>query len=363
MNSSNWLRHALLGSAGLCLMASGAHADTTFNFSPVADMAAPTTEVTISGNVRGLINTQKTTGQDWETDLSSRLRLYIRGKTETSIGEVGVYSRLQATSGGEVDASSYYGYWKISPETTLTAGHNDTVAAIVYGADWNGTGGVWSGSAVALTDPGVDFASLGFGTGPITATVGVETNTSAKASDDQTLQAGMPAIAGSVNVKQGDFSAQIASRFQGSDGTAEGKNGYMIGGGIGYSAGLASLELGAATGKGMAKDFTTFDLSNVDALGTEFTAVNALLTLRMSDTTRLETFASYGKLNLSGGVETDGNPEKLVGLGSGVFWTPVTQLTLGASASWSKTSYDDNNQTPVNAEKNTTLGVGAWFSF
>jgi hypothetical protein len=83
----------------------------------------------------------------------------------------------------------------------------------------------------------------------------------------------------------------------------------------------------------------------------------------MSDTTRLETFVGYGKLNLSSGIEDEGNPEELVGVGSGVFWTPVTQLTLGAGASWSKTSFDDNNQISVNAEKNTTVGVGAWFSF
>ncbi|MDP4823508.1 MAG: hypothetical protein NWR47_06120 [Aestuariivirgaceae bacterium] len=363
MNNTKWLRRALLGGAGLCLMASAAQAEYTLNLSPVADMPAPTTEVTISGNVRGLITSQKTTGDDWETDLSSRLRLYIKGKTETAIGEVGVYSRLQAVSGGEVDASSYYGYWKISPSVTFTAGHNDTIAAVIYGADWNGTGGVWNSGAVVLTDPLVNFVSLGFGSGPITATVGVETNRSANAASDETLEGDMPAIAGSLNLRQGDLSAQVSTRFQGSDGTPEGENSYMVGGGIGYSAGIAALELGAATGKGMAKDFTTFDLSNLDALGTEFTALNALLTLRMSETTRIETFAGYGKLSLSSGLEDAGNPEKMVGVGSGVFWPPVSQLTLGAGASWAKTNFDTDEGLDVKSSKTTTAGVGAWFSF
>lgn len=273
------------------------------------------------------------------------------------------YSRLQATSGGEVDASSYYGYWKISPDFTFTAGHNDTVAAVIYGADWNGTGGVWNSAAVVLTDPAVNFASLGFGSGPITATIGVETNTSPNAADDDTLDGDMPAVAGSLNFKQGDLSAQVSSRFQGSDGTPEGKNSYMVGGGIGYSAGMVSAEIGAATGKGMAKDFTTFNLGNLDALGTEFTAINALLTLRMTETTRMEAFAGYGTLSLSSGIENAGNPEKMLGVGSGIFWTPVAQLTLGAGASWSKTKFDTDESVNVNDSKTTTAGVGAWFSF
>ena len=80
---------------------------------------------------------------DDNLDLNVRGRIFIRGKAETAVGEVGGYFRLQADGGG--DFSDYsestkmnkaYGWWKFAPAWELMAGYNDNVGALQVGWDW-----------------------------------------------------------------------------------------------------------------------------------------------------------------------------------------------------------------------------------
>src|SRR5204863_3923661 len=108
----------------------------------------PAAEVSVSGEIRtALIYTDF--NEDNEDDYSDNLdvkvrgRIFIKGKADTAVGEVGGYFRLQADGGG--DFSDYseatkmnkaYGWWKFAPNWEFMAGYNDNTAALQVGWDW-----------------------------------------------------------------------------------------------------------------------------------------------------------------------------------------------------------------------------------
>src|SRR5438128_4409249 len=122
----------------------------TLSVLPTAD-AAPAAEVSVSGEIRtALIYTDDSVhfdpGDDDSEDsldVKVRGRIFIKGKADTAVGEVGGYFRLQADGGG--DFSDYkentkmnkaYGWWKFAPNWELMAGYNDNTAALQVGWDW-----------------------------------------------------------------------------------------------------------------------------------------------------------------------------------------------------------------------------------
>ena len=139
MTNTKWLS-ALLAGTALTVASTAAMADTslitmtrnaagegvTFYISPTADMPASATEVTIEGELRGLLTSTKADGSDRDTDLGTRARVVVKGKTDTSVGTVGAYVRFNqsdfSTDDNYVDANKAYGYWEFSPGVTLTVG-------------------------------------------------------------------------------------------------------------------------------------------------------------------------------------------------------------------------------------------------
>lgn len=119
----------------------------TLSVLPTAD-AAPAAEVSVSGEIRtALIYTDF--NEDNEDDYSDNLdvkvrgRIFIKGKADTAVGEVGGYFRLQADGGGNFSDYSEstkmnkaYGWWKFAPNWEFMAGYNDNTAALQVGWDW-----------------------------------------------------------------------------------------------------------------------------------------------------------------------------------------------------------------------------------
>jgi hypothetical protein len=398
MTNSKWLS-ALLAGTALTVASTAAFADTsfltmtrnaagegvTFKVSPTADMPAATTEVTVAGEVRALLRSSKTinvaagaTGLafsegDRDNDIATRARIFVRGKTETAVGAVGAKFRVEASDGGSASINQYTGYWEFAPGITLTAGKTDSISSVVYGADWNGTGGVWNGVGAGLTNAAVEQVNISFATGPVTFAIGLEDNTSANqfAASDTGTGADFevnPGIAASMNFSSGDFGAQVAGRTQSFDSTPalEGDSGYMIGGGLGYSSGAFGLQVGAATGRGLANDYIagTSDIlgavtdsaaaTNLDLTDDKFSAASVLGTFSLTETTSIEAWYGMGEIS---DIGTSALSYKVSGYGGGLFWNPVSQLRLGVGGDIATVKH---NGTSTDGSR---FGVGAWFKF
>ena len=157
------------------------------------------------------------------------------------------------------------------------------------------------------------------------------------------------AVAASAIFTAGDFSAQLAGKSANVD-TAGVGNAYAIGGGLGYSAGMFSLNVGAVTGRGLAVEYSTVDVSGTE--DDDFTGMSVLATFNMTENTSLEAWYGTGTVKDVGASTLDG---KVSAYGAGVFWNPVSQLRLGASADVG-TLDDGSDEVDY-----TAVGVGAWF--
>ena len=192
MTNTKWLS-ALLAGTALVAASSAAMAETsflslsrtaagTFLVSPTADMPASATEVSISGELRVRGLAEKDEGSDTLSNMDTRARVVIKGSTETSVGTVGAYVRLQSTDGGDVSASKQYGYWQATPEWQILAGRTDSIGAIEAGMDWNLNVSLFNYYAGPTNDTEKQVRAT-YTTGPLSWAVAVEDTDSTCCSD------------------------------------------------------------------------------------------------------------------------------------------------------------------------------------
>jgi hypothetical protein len=112
----------------------------TLSVVPTAD-AAPVAEVSVSGEIRTALVYSDIENADGDSDdnldIANRGRIFIKGKIDTAVGEVGGYFRLEATGGSNFNdynesarMNKAYGWWKFAPEWELMAGYNDNTGAL-----------------------------------------------------------------------------------------------------------------------------------------------------------------------------------------------------------------------------------------
>jgi hypothetical protein len=170
---------------------------------PTADAptAAPETKITWAAIVRGgvlsVYDSSKAVGSRYSTDVWAEARMKVVGKTDTAVGEVGVSigmvaknsSTLNYNAGNNnVTTDGYYGWWKLTPTTTLSAGiqnpiQKGTLARNLYSFDavcacyQNDSWGVQNAPTKALsTSTGGSPAqfALSYADGPIGLAVALE---------------------------------------------------------------------------------------------------------------------------------------------------------------------------------------------
>jgi len=321
----------------------------TLSVVPTAD-AAPAAEVSVSGEIRtALIYTDIDTEDfDDNLDVKVRGRIFVKGKADTAVGEVGGYFRLQADGGGNFSDYSEatkmnkaYGWWKFAPEWELMAGYNDNTAALQVGWDWLAASGPVSSFgpsninneqmrltyssgplsfAIAVEDPdaGTTFAAVtvqNVNPGPVTTT------TTALVSTSTADRADIPAVEGYIMYSSDAFTAQLAGLYQTDD--LGDSDDWAIGGGATVGLGeMFQLTAGAVYGEG-----TTQYANNVGPLTVdeEFWGASVGLLANLSEDTRLE---------LGVGYEDYENAGTALGFGGGVYWDPVSQVTLGIGATY-----------------------------
>lgn len=349
MTNTKWLS-ALLAGTALTVAATAAMADSslvtmtrnaagegvTFSIAPTADMPAAATEVSIAGEVRGRILMNDANGEASESDMNSRTRIVIKGNTETAVGAVGAYARLESSNGDHFTGGKTYGYWQMAPEWQLLAGRTDSIGAIEAGIDWNFDGSL-TGNVGGPTNSTRMQTRLTYGTGPMTVALAVQ---DASPGDMEPSQNSSYEYGAAVKFSAGngvDVSVAGVSAEADDDTT-----GYFIGAGANFAMGsiaTATAAVGFGSGEATGSSYISLDSDE------DFTSASIGLSFNVAEGTQLQTGYGVTKGDIQGSASD---------VTAALLWSPVGQLTLGAGV-----GYESGDAT----DKLATAGLGAWFKF
>lgn len=317
----------------------------TLSVLPTAD-AAPAAEVSVSGEIRtALLYSDFDSSEDDNIDVKVRGRIFIKGKADTAVGEVGGYFRLQADGGGNFSDYSEatkmnkaYGWWKFAPAWELMAGYNDNTAALQVGWDWLAASGPVS--SFGPSNINNEQMRLTYSSGPLSFAIAVEDADSGSTSaigagadgklgtkDDVVVvssfadTADIPAVEAYLMYSSDSFTGQIVGLYQTDDLGDE--DDYAIGGGItfGISDGF-QITAGAVFGEGTSQYANNIGPVTADE---EFWGASVGILANLSEDTRLE---------LGAGLEDYDHAGEALGFGGGIYWDPVSQVTLGVGATY-----------------------------
>lgn len=324
----------------------------TISVLPAADVV-PVAEVSISGEIRtALMYTDFEDGAN--ADIINRGRLVIMGKAQTAVGEVGGYFRLQANGGGDfsdysesIDMNKAYGWWDFAPRWRLLAGYEDTTATLLQSWDFFGA-----------TAPTRTFGPSYIYNEQMRLTYSDETFSFAIAledpDNDQDDQASdVPAVEGYVMYTSDPFTGQIVGLWQSDD--AGDNDDWAVGAGarLGIVKGFDFI-VAAVIGEG-----TSIYAANLAPLTADegFWDGSIGVLANITEETRIELGVGYEDYDVAG---------KALGFGGGIYWDPVSQLTVGAGATYvdfdDASVDDDGTITPVE-DDSLEIFLGTWLRF
>jgi hypothetical protein len=392
------------------------HQGYTIAVTPTADMPAPVSEVTVSGEIRVLalyssvdvdgsidLNANDTTDVDEsdvefdDFDIATRGQLRVDGRTETAIGEVGGTIRLRGTrgggnagasglddSGGGVNVNIAWGYWQMTPNWQLGAGYAGSTATIQAGWDYSGIPDL-VGLDAGPTNIDTSQFRLTYNNGGLTLAVALEDNNQRSTeegddhlgSDDWFFdEAVFPAVAGFITFDTGSFLVTAAAIWEAddTDTTIAGyefedtEDNWMVGvGAILRLSDMFRLEGAAQIGEGYCGatyvDCVVAGTSGEDVENDmEYWGASVLAVISFHEAMRVELGAAYSDVDHESdelGGDVDDTVETAWSVGATLFWDPVDQLTLGAGVGFTNKESDDGDgeYDSVNA------GFGAWFRF
>jgi opacity protein-like surface antigen len=254
-------------------------------------------------------------------DLVSRAGLKVVGTTETAVGEVGVRVALLGTVEGTpgtnrshaspVQTDGYWGWWKMTPELTLGGG--------VDGSLGNSSNAFDNRCSCAYIDTGGAFGRgdptqirLSYASGPISFAVALED----EANNNNKSAFG---VAGEMKYAGDTIGFDLNAAYWDQPGSGLNRDAaWTVNAGANMGLGdIASL--GLALGVGEDKNLS----GNVDS----YAKASVFLGFTLSDAVSAE----------FGGAYTDykGNSSAYT-VAAGLYYTPVSQLTLGLEASYAK---------------------------
>ena len=355
----------------------GANA-TTIGILPTADVPASTT-IQWSGYARaglvhsstkvsesGFLTTTNGTGtyaaslssKDSDTDIYARGQLKVVGTTDTAVGEVGAWiefrANLHGVGGGDTDLfinDNAFGWWKMTPELTLIGGYTDTLANIGYGYDGACNCYYTDNAPVALNPGDTTQLRLAYASGPLSFAIALEDGDQEYSNGDATVDVSDSlGVAGKIKYAGDTFSGEIGAGYwgkgkdssafypQGAVSATDGDDAWQIGAGLGFSLDPVSLSLAAGAGQ--------------DHLGFDYWKASALASVNLSDSVHAE--IAYGYANSETWVdrsvgfglvyagEADAKTHAVL---AGIYYDPVSQLTIGLEGEWyqTKTGVDPAN--------------------
>lgn len=273
-------------------------------------------------------------------DVGLRGQLLVQAKTGTAAGEVGVEMKLRVDANGNGEADFYgkvvWGYWAMTPELTLGGGYNQSLGDIVYGYDGSCTC-YFTDNADVDFDPGdTSQLRLSYVSGPVTFAVAVED----AALDDDTISKGLIGVAGEIAYAGDVFSGEIAGVFRGSDKEQTGASQIWqlgVGGSIKMGE-LGDFTFAAATGRGPYEVQSSGTIVNGLPYDNTWWGASTLASINLGETSHVELAAGYkhrdGNQTDYKGYDVTKLDYNTYALMGGLYYTPVSQLTLGLEGEW-----------------------------
>jgi hypothetical protein len=334
---------------------------------PAADVA-PSTEITVTAEIRTFLlyeDVDQAGGlgrlpndDDDGFDVTVRTRLNVRGVTQTAVGEVGAFIRLQA--GDFIDAdddfeiNKGYGWWKFAPGWELMAGYNDNTAAIQAGVDWDFT----FDAGGSISNSNIEQMRLTWNDGgPLSFAVAVEDSEGAvdAAGVTRTDTGDIPAFAAYGAYNSDGIFLQITGAWQEDD--AGDDDDWFLGAGARFGLGdMFTFTAAAGFADGYCRNW--FGTLNCD-VDSELWGVNAGIITKLAEDIRFELGAWYGESDdndtAAGVAAAD---EDGFGILGGLYWDPVSQVTVGVFA-----EYDDIDVDGAGNDEHLTALFGTWLRF
>lgn len=333
----------------------------TLSVVPAADVA-PVAEVSVSAELRAALLYTDFENED-NADIALRARLVVQGKTDTPVGEIGGYFRLKTDGGGdlsdyseEIEMQRAFGWWKFAPNWQLLAGQEDATATLVTSWDFYAataptrsfgpsdayneqmrliyTQDAWS-FALALEDPDYD-------TDTVTVFVPVAPGPVFEEQTENDAENDIPSVQGYALYSSEGFTGQVVGLWQ-SD--KDGPDDWAVGGGVAIGLAKGFDLFGAAViGEG-----TSVYANNLAPLSDEdeFWAGSAGILASLTEETRIELGIGYEDYEEAG---------EALGVGGGLYWSPITILTLGVGA-----TYVDFTDAFVNDEPTSDNSLQVFF--
>jgi len=268
-------------------------------------------------------------------DVKARGQINVVGKTDTAVGEVGAQMSVRgnwegtgAFNGGNAGAviSNAWGWWKMTPDLTLAGGFNGSLSAIGYGYD-GACSCYYTDNAGQGTAINGDVAQmrLTYASGPMSVAVAIEDgHTTVGAVNNNAL-----AIAAKITYSGDMFNAALAGAYEpnyGAVGFPEAS--YVVNAGVGFSLGDVG-KISANAG-----------YASAQAVNDDLWKASILGSLNLSEQAHLE--VAYGHVSyVTPGTSQDSAL-------AGVYYEPVSQLTIGLEGEWIKDSA--NPQSSISAD-------------
>jgi hypothetical protein len=267
-------------------------------------------------------------------DVLARGQINVVGKTDTAVGEVGAQMSVRgnwgatgAFNGGNIGAviSNAWGWWKMTPDLTLAGGFNGSLSAIGYGYD-GACSCYYTDNARAATALNGDVVQmrLSYASGPLSVAVAIEDGHNSLAVLPAT-NTNVLAFAGKIGYSGDMFSAAIAGAYEPAYGVnPEGSYTASIGGKVGLGD-VGSLSAEADIGSGQ-------------LVNDNFWGASILGSVNLSEQAHLELAYNHAHFDrFSGGYALAADQDSAL---AGVYYEPVSQLTIGLEGEWIKNSVD-----------------------
>jgi hypothetical protein len=301
---------------------------TNIGILPTADVPA-STNLQWSGYVRAAVTyVDGAVEVDGETvdgdafDIRTKVGLKFVGTTDTAVGEVGVRATFVAASAGaalinrgnsSVETDGYWGWWKMTPELTLAGGVDGTLANSSNAFDnrcscyYIDTGGAFA-TAGGGGDP--SQIRLSYASGPISFAVAVEDY-------DNDGDSSAVGVAAEMKYSGDTVGFDInAGYWDPTSGNVGGDADWTVNAGANLGLGdIASLGIAVGLGE---SGHTADD---------DFMRASMFMGFTLSDAVAAELGVTYTDLDAGDNLTVAG----------GLYYTPVSQLTLGLEASYSDT--------------------------
>ena len=255
----------------------------------------------------------------------------VKAKTDTSVGEIGVKIGLRVNgtlldNNPGFESNEYWGYWAMTPELTLAGGYTGSLGNIGYGYDGACSCYYTDNANVAFNPGDAKQMRLSYGSGPLSMAIAIEDATRKSAT---AFFGGIKSdlgVAAEIKYTGDAFNGEVSAVWRNSSAAGE-SDPYQVGAGLGFSLGdMASISLAAATGK----------IYNTQ----KFWGASVLASANLSETVHAELGAGY-KHYSAGAVNT---VSSVLG---GIYYDPVSQLTIGLEAEYTNPKGAKNNFSTV----------------